>query len=84
MQVQSPGQEDPLDKEMATHSNNLVWKIPWTIESGGLQSISWKESDTTEHAPIFILNLATRHGMWDLCSLPRDQTRTPCLGRAEC
>ena len=36
-QVQSPGQEDPLEKEMATHSNTLPWKIPWTEEPGRLQ-----------------------------------------------
>ena len=33
-----PGQEDPLEKEMATHSNILAWRIPWTEEPGGLQS----------------------------------------------
>ena len=38
-QVQSLGPEDPLKKEMATHSSNLAWKIPWTEEPGGLQSI---------------------------------------------
>ena len=32
-----PGSEDPLEKEMATHSNILAWKIPWTEEPGGLQ-----------------------------------------------
>ena len=32
----SLGQEDPLEKEMATHSNTLAWKIPWTEEPGGL------------------------------------------------
>ena len=36
-QVQSPGQEDPLQKEMATHSSILAWKSPWTEEPGGLQ-----------------------------------------------
>ena len=36
--VQSLGQEDPLEKEMAPHSNILVWKIPWAQEPGGLQS----------------------------------------------
>ena len=36
--VQSMGQEDPLEKEMATHSSILAWRIPWTEESGGLQS----------------------------------------------
>ena len=34
-----PGQEDPLKKEMATHSSILAWKIPWTKEPGGLQSM---------------------------------------------
>ena len=37
--VQSLGQEDPLDKEMATHSSTLAWKIPWREEPGGLQSM---------------------------------------------
>ena len=32
-----PGQEDPLDKEVATHSSILTWRIPWTEEPGGLQ-----------------------------------------------
>ena len=36
--VRSLGQEDPLEKEMATHSNILTWEIPWTEEPGGLQS----------------------------------------------
>ena len=36
--VQSLGWEDPLEKEMATHSGTLAWKIPWTEEPGGLQS----------------------------------------------
>ena len=35
-QVRSLGQEDPLEKEMATHSSILTWDIPWTEESGGL------------------------------------------------
>ena len=38
-QVRSLGQEDPLQKAMATHSSILTWKIPWTEEPGGLQSI---------------------------------------------
>ena len=37
--VQSLGWEDPLEKEMATHSSTLAWKIPWTDEPGGLQSM---------------------------------------------
>ena len=35
-QLRSPGQEDPLEKEMVTHSSVLAWKIPWTEEPGGL------------------------------------------------
>ena len=38
-QVQSLSWEDPLDKEMATHSSVLAWKVPWTEEPGGLQSM---------------------------------------------
>ena len=38
-QVRSLGQEDPLEKEMATHSSILVWRIPWTEEPGRLQSL---------------------------------------------
>ena len=34
-----PGQEDPLEEEMATHSSTLAWKIPWTEEPGRLQSM---------------------------------------------
>ena len=37
-QVQSLGQEDPLEEEMATHSHILAWEIPWIEKSGGLQS----------------------------------------------
>ena len=45
MQLWSLGQEDPLKKEMATHSSILAWESPWTEESGGLQSIRSQESD---------------------------------------
>ena len=44
--VRSLGQEDPLEKEMATHSGTLAWKIPWTEEPGRLQSMalqSWTQ-----------------------------------------
>ena len=37
--VQSLGRENPLEKEMATHSSILAWEIPWTEEPGGLQSM---------------------------------------------
>ena len=39
IQVQSLGQEDPLEKGMATHSSILAWRIPWTEEPGRLQSM---------------------------------------------
>ena len=43
-QVQSLGQEDPLEKEMATQSNILAWRIPWTVEPGNLQSMGVPKS----------------------------------------
>ena len=46
--VQSPGWEDPLEKGMATHFGIPVWRIPWTEEHGGLQSMAHKKSDMTE------------------------------------
>ena len=46
--VRSLGREDPLKKEMATHSSILALEIPCTEEPGGLQSRDHKESDTTE------------------------------------
>ena len=46
--VGSLGREDPLQKEMATHSSILAWRIPWTEEPGRLQSWGRKELDTTE------------------------------------
>ena len=42
-----PGWEDPLEEGMATHSNILVWRIPWTEEPGGLQSAGLQELDRT-------------------------------------
>ena len=46
--VRPLGWEDPLEKEMATHSSTLAWKIPQTEEAGRLQSMGQKESDMTE------------------------------------
>ena len=48
MQVQSLGQKDPLGEGMATHSNILARRIPWTEEIGGLQSIGSHRVDVTE------------------------------------
>ena len=45
--VQSLGQEDPLEKEMTTHSSILAWEIPWTEKPGGLQFMGSQELDRT-------------------------------------
>ena len=45
--VRSLGREDPVEKEMATHSSTLAWEIPRTEEPGQLQSIGLQESDMT-------------------------------------
>ena len=45
--VQFLGQEDPLEKEVATHSSILAWRIPWTEEPDRLQSMGSQKSDTT-------------------------------------
>ena len=47
MQVESLGQEDLLEKEMATHFSILAWEIPWTEEPGWLQSMGSQELDMT-------------------------------------
>ena len=54
--VQSLGWEDPLGKGTATHSSILAWRVPWTEEPGGLQSMRLQESDTTER-------LSTHHNI---------------------
>ena len=48
MQVQSLGEEDPLEKEMATHFSILAWRILWTEEPGELQSMELQESYMTK------------------------------------
>ena len=48
IRAQSLGREDLLEEEMETHSSILAWKIPWTEEPGGLQSLGLQESDMTE------------------------------------
>ena len=47
-QVQSLDWEDPLEESMAPHSSILAWRIPWTEEPGGLESIGSQKVDTTE------------------------------------
>ena len=48
IRVLSLGQEDPLEQEMTSHSSILAWRISWTEEPSGLQSLGFQESDTTE------------------------------------
>ena len=48
MRVQSMDWDDPLEEGMTTHSSILAWRIPWTEDPGGLQSIGHKESDRNE------------------------------------
>ena len=55
MWVQSLGREDPLEKEMASHSSILAWKIPWTEEPGGLHPWGHTELDMTATALSFCL-----------------------------
>ena len=45
MKVQSLGQKDPVEKQMATHSSILAWRIPWTEEPGGRQSMGSQRVD---------------------------------------
>ena len=47
-EVRSLGWKDPLEEKTATHSSILAWRIPWTEEPGELQSMGYKESNTTE------------------------------------
>ena len=64
MWVRFLGQEDPLEKEMATHSNILAWEIPWTEKPGGLaKPCPWgcKESDRTEQLNNNIFRLVSHY-----------------------
>ena len=69
MQFQSLGWEDPLEEEMAIHSSILAWKIPWTEETGGLQSMGsqrvghdlatqQQHNNILPMAPLFTLSMA--------------------------
>ena len=62
-QVQSLGQEDPLEKGMSTHSSILAWRIPWTEESGGLQSME-SQLDTTERLTFSLSNIIVWRRKW--------------------
>jgi len=70
MWVQSQGREDPLEKEMATHSSILVWENPQKEEPGRLQSMGCKELDTTEW-------LSTHSQKWKI----KNKTKKPGRGK---
>ena len=72
--VRSLGQEDPLEKEMATNSSILAWKIPWTEEPGGIQSMG---------SPRVRYNLATKLPLHWLTTyfLQISPNKTPVVGR---
>ena len=68
--VLSPGQEDPLEEEMATHSGILAWEIPWTEEPGGLQPMRLQELDMTQqlnHCCVF--NRLKKNDISDIADL---------------
>ena len=65
-------QEDPLEKEMATHSNILAWRIPWTEEPGGIQSWGRKELDMTERLTHTNTECCFRSFKWQCLENPMD------------
>ena len=75
MQVRSLGQEDPLEKEIATQSRILAWEIPWTEEPGGYSPWGCEESDTAEHIHSRSKpNLKKRQRVWVLESKAINQS----------
>ena len=57
-EVRSPGQDDPLEKEMETHPSVLAWRVPGTEQPGGLQSMGWQRvghTEVTEQARIPVI-----------------------------
>ena len=74
VRVQSLGQEDPLEKEMATHSNILACKVPWKEEPGGLQSIgSQRVGHNWAHAQtcVFVF-LSRRHVLAEIIAFTKN------------
>ena len=74
--VQSLGQEDPLEKGMATHFSILAWRIPHTEEPGGLQSMGHNKSDTTEQLTLSPYGLSVNWTRSPVQSLGGDGTET--------
>ena len=62
--VRSLGREDPLEKEMATHSSTLAWKIPWMEEPGRLQGLQRVRHDQATSLSLFKLQLCCSMGQY--------------------
>ena len=81
MQVQSKGQEDPLEKKMATHMNTLAWEIPWMEDPGKLQ----QERDSMEGSSVCRVertSLLRRVGHGSFFYLPFPTLTSPGLGES--
>ena len=82
LRVLSLGQEDPLEEEMTTHSSILAWRIPWTEEPGGLQSMGSQESDMTKqlstHTNVSIKDLTAIFIIIELGLWERKTTEVKC------
>ena len=79
-QVQFLGREDPLEKELATHSNKLAWEIPWTEEPGGLRSLRLQRVryNWSDLAHTRILEWVA-YPISSGSSQPRNWTRVSCI-----
>ena len=83
IQIRSLGWEDPLEKEMATHSSILAWRIPWTEEPGGLQSTGVTKSRTRLSDFTFTFNFRWLSGKEFACQFWRHRRRVfdPWVGK---
>ena len=84
-QVQSLGQEDPLEEEMATHSSILAGKMPWTEDSGGWQSMGSQSQtrlrDGAQHGPVSCLSLRYIRLLHSLTAVQIHHNHMRCLLR---
>ena len=76
--VRSLGQEDPLDKEIATHSSTLAWRIPWTEEPGGLQSTGSLRVGHDWQLHFHFLGLVGKMTCWTVLPLARRMWYLSC------
>ena len=76
--VQSLGWQDPLEKEMTTHSSILAWRIPWTKEPAGHSPWGHKELDTTERlSTVHTLYYKPPHEVFDMVDLQPSSCTSP-------